>query len=153
MSDDTRAPARLRHSSDDRPGIVPRRSWRGFAYRHADGTLVRDADTLERIRAIAIPPAWTDVWICPWPNGHLQATGRDAAGRLQYLYHPVWREQRDREKFERMVEFARSLPGLRSAVGNDLARRGLTRERLLACATRLLARRLFPDRARGRGAG
>jgi DNA topoisomerase I len=103
----------------------------------------RNPAVLERLRELGIPPAWGDVWICPWPNGHLQATGRDAAGRLQYLYHPVWREQRDREKFERMLEFGRALPGLRAAVGTDLAQPGLTRDRLLACATRLLDRGFF----------
>src|SRR4029079_8066461 len=138
MSDDTRAPARLRHSSDDRPGIVRRRSGRGFSYRDPDGTLVRDAETLERIRAIAIPPAWTDVWICPWPNGHLQATGRDARGRKQYRYHARYRRRRDDAKFARLIAFARALPAIRERVDKDLARPGLPREKVLAAVVRLL---------------
>jgi len=134
---------RLRYSNPSVPGYTRHKRGRGFSYFDESGERLADADLLERLRGRAIPPAWTDVWICPWPNGHLQATGRDAAGRLQYLYHPVWREQRDREKFERMFEFARSLPGLRAAVERDLARRGLTRDRLLACTTRLLDRGFF----------
>jgi DNA topoisomerase IB len=134
---------RLRYSNPSIPGFTRQRRGRGFSYFDESGGRLVDADVLERLRGLAIPPAWTDVWICPWPNGHLQATGRDAAGRLQYLYHPVWREERDREKFERMVEFARSLPELRRAVGRDLSQRRLSRARLLACATRLLDRGFF----------
>ncbi len=93
---------------------------------------------LERICALAIPPAWTDVWICEWENGHIQAVGTDAAGRRQYLYHPAWRERRDREKFDEMLDFAKALPKLRAAVDDDLGRRGYVRERVLACAVRLL---------------
>ena len=138
MSDDTRAPARLRHSSDDGPGIARRRSGRGFSYRDADGAVVRDSETLERIRAIAIPPAWTDVWICPWPNGHLQATGRDARGRKQYRYHARYRRRRDDAKFARLIAFARALPAIRARVDKDLARPGLPREKVLAAVVRLL---------------
>jgi DNA topoisomerase-1 len=134
---------RLRYSNPSLPGFARQRRGRGFRYLDENGEPIDDPAVLERLRALAIPPAWRDVWICPWQNGHLQATGRDAAGRLQYLYHQVWREQRDREKFERMVEFARALPGLRSTVAEHLALRGLTRERLLACATRLLDRGFF----------
>jgi DNA topoisomerase IB len=97
-----------------------------------------DAKTAERIRALAIPPAWEDVWICDYENGHIQAVGTDAAGRRQYLYHPAWRERRDREKFDEMVEFAKTLPELRATVDEDLGRRGYVRERVLACAVRLL---------------
>jgi DNA topoisomerase I len=139
MSDDERrAPAGLRHSSDDRPGILRQRSVRGFSYRDAHGALVRDPETLERIRAIAIPPAWTDVWICPWPNGHLQATGRDARGRKQYRYHIRYRRRRDNAKFARLIAFARALPTIRERVDADLARPGLPREKVLAAVVRLL---------------
>jgi DNA topoisomerase IB len=99
---------------------------------------LRDSRTIERIRALAIPPAWADVWICPDPLGHLQATGIDSAGRKQYLYHEQWREQRDREKFDRMLEFAGRLPRLRRATANLLEGKGLSRERVLAGAVRLL---------------
>ena len=134
---------RLRYSNPSVPGYSRRKCGRGFRYFDETGADVGDPAVLERLRGLAIPPAWADVWICPWTNGHLQATGRDAAGRLQYLYHPVWREQRDREKFERMLDFGRSLPMLRRAVGRDLSERRLSRERLLACATRLLDRGFF----------
>jgi DNA topoisomerase I len=134
---------RLRYSNPSIPGYTRQRRGRGFQYFDEHGGRLTGPDVLERLRGLAIPPAWTDVWICPWDNGHLQATGKDAAGRLQYLYHSVWREERDREKFERMLEFARGLPRLRAAVGHDLALRGLKRERLLACATRLLDRGFF----------
>ena len=102
-----------------------------------------DPAVVERIRALVIPPAWTDVWICPHPNGHIQAVGTDAAGRRQYLYHVDWRRRRDREKFEEMERFARALPKLRAAAARDLRRRELVRERVLACAVRLLDRGFF----------
>jgi DNA topoisomerase IB len=92
----------------------------------------------DRIKKLVIPPAWKDVWICPWPNGHIQAVGTDAAGRRQYLYHPRWREKRDREKFDHMLEFAAALPAVREAITTELAGRGLTKERVLAAAVRLL---------------
>jgi DNA topoisomerase IB len=104
---------------------------------------VCDDTTLARVRELAVPPAWTDVWICPDPRGHLQATGTDAAGRRQYLYHPRWRKERDRAKFRRAIEFARALPRLRKRVDADLERDGLTRERVLAVAVRLLDVGLF----------
>ncbi len=139
MTDDEPATlAGLRHASDDRPGIVRRRSGRGFAYRDAEGRPVRDKDMLARIREIAIPPAWTDVWICPWPNGHLQATGRDARGRKQYRYHARYRARRDGAKFERLIAFARNLPAIREQVERDLARPGLPREKVIAAVVRLL---------------
>jgi DNA topoisomerase-1 len=133
----TTAPG-LRHSTDRRPGITRRRSGRGFSYRDADGNVVRDRETLARIRSLAIPPAWTDVWICPYPNGHLQATGRDAKGRKQYRYHPRYRHGRDAAKFERLVAFANALPAIRSRVDEDLARPGLPKEKVLAAVVRLL---------------
>jgi DNA topoisomerase I len=136
------ASVRLRYVDQGGPGLTRRRRGRGFEYLDPGGQRVDD-ETAERIRRLTIPPAWTDVWICPWPNGHLQATGRDTAGRLQYLYHSEWRTERDREKFERMLEFAGGLPALREQVSTDLAGRGLRRERVLACATRLLDRGFF----------
>ena len=128
----------LRYSSDDRPGLTRRRSGKGFSYRDADGKAVRDRATLERIRALAIPPAWTDVWICPFDNGHLQATGRDARGRKQYRYHARFRQRRDSAKFERLIAFARALPKIRERVDADLGRPGLPREKVLAGVVRLL---------------
>jgi len=125
------------------PGIRRLRRGRGFAYLDVDGQPVRDPEVLARIRALVIPPAWREVWICPIPNGHLQAVGTDAAGRRQYLYHQAWRTRRDQEKFDHMLEFARALPGLRERVAAHLAEEGLTRERVLACATRLLDRGFF----------
>jgi DNA topoisomerase-1 len=138
MTEDRSSLAGLRHSSDDRPGISRRRAGRGFSYRDPDGRTIHDADTLDRIRAIAIPPAWTDVWICPWPNGHLQATGRDARGRKQYRYHRRYRARRDGAKFERLIAFASALPAIREQVERDLARPGLPREKVVAAVVRLL---------------
>jgi DNA topoisomerase IB len=103
-----------------------------------DGEVVEDAEARARIRELAIPPAWDDVWICADPRGHIQATGYDDAGRKQYLYHDAWREHRDRQKFEQMAEFGESLPELRERVARDLSHRGLVRDRVLACALRLL---------------
>ncbi len=132
------AAAGLRYVADAGPGIRRRRAGRGWAYRHPDGSPVRDAATLRRIKPLAIPPAWTDVWICPDPRGHLQATGRDARGRKQYRYHPRWREVRDTVKFDRMVAFAEALPAIRARVDADLACPGLSRQRVLATVVRLL---------------
>jgi DNA topoisomerase-1 len=129
---------RLRMVSVDSPGIARARAGRGFSYTHPDGTRVRDEETLSRIRALAIPPAWTDVWISRDPLGHLQAAGTDAAGRRQYRYHDRWRERRDAEKFDRMLEFALRLPEVRRQVSADLQRRDLPREKALASAVRLL---------------
>lgn len=120
------------------PGIVRRRAGKGFSYRGPDGERVTDRDTLARIRSLAVPPAWTDVWICPSPRGHIQATGRDARGRKQYRYHPRWREVRDETKYHRMLAFGRALPGIRTRVAEDLGRRGLPREKVLAAVVRLL---------------
>ncbi|WP_420706929.1 DNA topoisomerase IB [Streptomyces sp. NRRL F-2664] len=113
------------------------RHGRGFRYLDADGRPLAAADR-DRVRALVIPPAWKDVWVCPWPNGHIQAVGTDAAGRRQYLYHPHFREQQDAAKHEHVQRVARSLPRLREGVARDLAGRGLTRGRVLACLTRLL---------------
>ncbi len=135
--------ARLRHVSDDRPGITRHRARHGFDYRDRDGALIGDFATLRRIKALAIPPAWTDVWICPSPNGHIQATGRDARGRKQYRYHPRWRETRDETKYGRMLVFSRALPQIRARVDADLRRHGLPRERVLAAIVRLMELTLF----------
>jgi DNA topoisomerase IB len=110
---------------------------RGFAYYDVDGALIRD-DRLDRIKALVIPPAWKDVWICPWPNGHIQATGMDAAGRRQYRYHDQWRARRDAAKHERVLDIARQLPDVRDAVKAALRTRGLNRDRVLATAIRML---------------
>jgi DNA topoisomerase IB len=129
---------RLRRVDCSSPGLSRRRRGRGFEYLASDGTPITNEQELERIRALAIPPAWRDVWICSDPRGHLQATGIDAAGRKQYLYHDAWRVHRDRAKFERMVDFGTALPGLRKRVARDLRGDDLTRERVLAGAVRLL---------------
>jgi DNA topoisomerase I len=128
----------LHPSDQSEPGIVRRRRGRGFSYEGPDGRPVRDPATLERIKSLAIPPAWTDVWICTSAYGHLQAVGTDAAGRRQYRYHDVWREQQDRAKFDRVLEVAERLPAFRKAVDEQLKGRGLTRHRVLAAAARLL---------------
>ena len=128
----------LRYVSDTMPGIRRNRSGRGFSYEKPDGTLVKDAETLARIRTLAIPPAWTDVWICPSPNGHLQATGRDARRRKQYRYHKRWREVRDEAKYGRLELFGETLPRIRARVQEDLDRSGLPREKVLATIVRLL---------------
>jgi DNA topoisomerase-1 len=130
--------AGLRYSSDDRPGITRRRRGRGVQYLDADGRTITDAAERTRIEALAIPPAWTDVWICPWPNGHLQATGRDARGRKQYRYHPRWRELRDEAKYDRMLAFAAALPRIRRQVDRDIARNALSKPRVVATIVRLL---------------
>jgi DNA topoisomerase-1 len=130
--------AGLSYVSDEEPGIRRRRAGTGFAYRDAKGRRLTDKATIERIRKLAIPPAYTNVWICPDPEGHIQATGRDAKGRKQYRYHPRWREVRDSTKYERLVEFARALPRLRARIAQDMAAQGLTRERVLATVVHLL---------------
>src|ERR1700759_3423528 len=136
--------ARLRRSDCSAPGLRRARRGRGFQYVDAHGERLRDAEDLLRIKQLVIPPAWEEVWICPDPLGHLQATGVDAAGRKQYLYHARWRELRDREKFDRMIDFAHALPGLRRRVlrvlrsGDDVSA-----TRVLACAIRLLDVGLF----------
>lgn len=130
--------AHLRYVSDETPGIRRKRAGKGFSYRRPDGALIHDAETLRRIRSLAIPPAWTDVWICPNPNGHIQATGRDAKGRKQYRYHPRWRDVRDETKYARLIAFGEALPRIRKRVDADLARHGLPREKVLATVVHLL---------------
>jgi DNA topoisomerase I len=132
------AAAGLRYVSDADPGIRRVRHGTGFRYLDAKDAPVEDEKTLERIRALAIPPAYTDVWICPSPRGHIQATGRDARGRKQYRYHAKWREARDETKFGRMLAFAKALPTIRRRLDEDLARRGHSREKVLAAIVSLL---------------
>jgi DNA topoisomerase-1 len=130
--------AHLRYVSDTKPGIRREKQGKTFRYIGLDGEPVTDEKTLARIRSLVIPPAYTDVWICPNAQGHLQATGRDAKGRKQYRYHPRWREARDATKYDRMLAFGKALPCIRERVDTDLRRPGLTRERVLATVVRLL---------------
>lgn len=128
----------LRYVSDDRPGISRVAGAEGFRYLDKDGKHLRDEATLARIKSLAIPPAWTEVWICPWANGHIQATGRDAKRRKQYRYHPQWRNVRDEVKYERMLGFGKALPDIRRRVHAALAMPGLPREKVLATIVYLL---------------
>jgi DNA topoisomerase I len=130
--------AGLVYVSDEEPGIRRRKAGKGFTYVKSNGETVKDAATLKRIRSLAVPPAYTDVWICAKANGHLQATGRDAKGRKQYRYHPRFREVRESTKYERMLEFAQSLPAIRQTVAEHMALRGLPREKVLASVVHLL---------------
>jgi DNA topoisomerase I len=135
---------RLRRADCSGPGYTRRRRGRGFEYLDETGNKVTEPGALERLRGLVIPPAWKDVWICPHPNGHLQAVGTDAAGRRQYLYHEAWRRRRDAEKFDRMLAFACTLPALRRRCAKVLAAaEELSRERVLACAVRLLDQGFF----------
>lgn len=130
--------AGLRYVHDHRPGITRERVGDSLRYRDASGAPIDDEPTLARIKSLAIPPAWTDVWICPQPNGHLQATGRDAKGRKQYRYHPKWRTVRDDSKYERMLNFGKALPAIRREVDRALSLPGLPREKVLATIVYLL---------------
>jgi DNA topoisomerase I len=134
---------RLRRSDLGKPGIARKRRGKGFAYFGPEGDLLSDADTLQRIKELVIPPAWKKVWISPHPNGHIQAVGTDAAGRRQYIYHPTWQQERAEEKFDRVLDLSAQLPLWRARVAKDLAGRGLTRARVLALALRLLDRGYF----------
>jgi DNA topoisomerase I len=127
--------ADLVYVSEESPGITRRKSGTGFAYYDAKGRLIRDQEVLKRIRSLAVPPAYHNVWICPDPNGHIQATGRDDKGRKQYRYHPRWSEVRDSTKYEHMLEFAKVLPAIRARVSSDMAKRGLSREKAI-CSRR-----------------
>jgi DNA topoisomerase I len=128
---------RTRHSSPAQPGWTRRRAGRGFVYLDEHGNRLSEEDA-RRVRELVIPPAWQDVWVCPWPNGHLQAVGTDAAGRRQYLYHPDWRARRDAEKFDRMLLFGKALARARERVVADLGQEGMPLERACAAAVRLL---------------
>lgn len=132
--------ARLKRADCTGPGLTRRRRGKGFEYLDEEGRRISEAEVLERIGELRIPPAWKDVWICPYPMGHIQATGFDAAGRKQYLYHQRWRERQDKKKFDSMVRFAQALPDVRERVERDLRGTGLTRGRVLAAAVRLLDR-------------
>ncbi|WP_328425873.1 DNA topoisomerase IB [Micromonospora sp. NBC_00389] len=134
---------RLRRSDPGRPGYGRRRRGKGWLFVDPAGAPVKDPDVLARLRELVIPPAWQGVWISPYPNGHIQATGVDAAGRKQYVYHPLWREKQDEAKFDHMLEVARRLPVLRERVGRDLDGRGLGRDRVLATVARLLDMGMF----------
>lgn len=134
--------AGLRHVCDAGPGLRRRRAGGGFAYLDGEGRALRDGATLARIRALAIPPAWTEVWICPDPRGHLQASGRDARGRKQYRYHPQWSRVRDGGKFDRIVAFGESLPRLRRRLRTDLGKRGYPREKVLAIVVAVMGETL-----------
>jgi len=136
--EDAARSAGLRYVSDEQPGIARVKAGEGFSYRKSNGSTITDERTLERIRKLAIPPAWTDVWICNAADGHLQATGRDVRGRKQYRYHPRFREVREETKYEHMMAFARALPDIRRAIGEHMALRGLPREKVLATVVHLL---------------
>jgi DNA topoisomerase I len=128
----------LRHVNDEQPGLKRVKCGDSFRYRDDAGKNVRDLSVVKRIRSLAIPPAWTGVWICPHENGHLQATGRDAKGRKQFRYHPLWREVRDATKYDRLIDFAQALPEIRRRIARDIAKPGLTREKVLATIVRLM---------------
>jgi DNA topoisomerase I len=136
--------ARLRYVTDDTPGITRKRAGKSsFTYFDRDGKRITDADTLARIKSLVIPPAWTEVWICPDENGHLQATGRDARGRKQHRYHPRYREVRDEAKYDRMIAFARTLPKIHRAVARDLKKKAMTKEHVLAALVRVMEKTLI----------
>ena len=138
LADPGAIPEGLSWCSDESPGLTRTMSKAGFVYHDAKGAKVADARVLDRIAALAIPPAWTEVWICPHASGHIQATGRDAKGRKQYRYHPDWSRHASETKFDRLPAFARALPKLRKRVEADLAKRGVSRDKVLATAVRLL---------------
>ncbi len=135
---DSAKAAGLRYVSDERPGLTRRRRGKGFVFLDTQSSVIRAEAELARIRSLAMPPAWTHVWICPYANGHIQATGRDAKGRKQYLYHPRWSEVRNETKFEKMLAFGAALPEIRRKVHEDLSRPGLSREKVLAAIVHLL---------------
>src|SRR3954471_3759669 len=133
----------LKYVSDGFVGITRKRTGTGWTYFAPNGVRIRDADKRKRLNKLAIPPAWTDVWICPDPDGHIQATARDARGRKQYRYHPQYREARDRSKFSRMLAFSEVLPGLRERIERDFRQPDLSRRQLLATVVRLLDKTLI----------
>ncbi|MCU0495610.1 MAG: DNA topoisomerase IB [Chloroflexaceae bacterium] len=135
--------AGLRYVNDKTPGIRRRRVGKGFSYRASDGSPVREPQELERIASLGIPPAWNEVWISPWPDGHIQATGRDVKGRKQYRYHPRWRAMRDDTKYDRMLAFGAALPEMRTQIERDLRRPDLSRRKVLATVVRLLEKTLI----------
>lgn len=141
--EDAAISAGLTYVNDDMPGITRQRSGKGFSYKGPDGRTITDKAERKRLASLAIPPAYVDVWICPDPRGHIQATGRDAKGRKQYRYHPEFRELRDSSKYDRMLDFARGLPQLRAQVDADMSRRGLPVEKVLATIVFLLENRMI----------
>ena len=146
LSDDPQAAARaahLRYVGDDEPGIERRRQGRGFTYLDRQGNRIAGPEERERFEKLAIPPAWTEVWISPHKNGHIQVTGRDEKGRKVYIYHPRWEELRNETKFNRMLHFGEALPRLRRQVDADLRQHSMSRERVLAAAVRLLQQTLI----------
>ena len=132
------ASTRLRHSNDRIPGIARKKAGHGWAYFLPSGERIADRDEIDRLNAIALPPAYTNAWFCPWPNGHILATGVDARGRKQYRYHPDFRAQQEADKYERCADFGRALPKLRAKVNRDLAGRKLARDTVIAAVVRLL---------------
>jgi len=122
----------LRYVTDTHPGIIRKRAGKHFSYVGLDGKPIHDEEVIQRIRSLGIPPAWKNVWICPNPRGHIQATGRDAKGHKQYRYHPLWRKIRDEHKYDRMITFGKALLTIRERVSHDLALSGLPREKVLA---------------------
>src|SRR5690606_7169581 len=130
--------ARLRYVSTDMPGYTRKKQGRGFTYLDEQGGTIRDPDVRQWINALVIPPAWMDVWICPYPDGHILATGRDDKGRKQYIYHPQWQEVRSQKKFDSLYDFGQALPHLRAVTDEHLRQRKLSRERVLAALVRLL---------------
>jgi DNA topoisomerase-1 len=142
-NDTPRMVGSLIYMSDEEPGHTRLRWGRGFTYRDCDGNTINDPAERERLEALTIPPAWTDVWICPHPDGHILATGRDDAGRKQYIYHPQWQEERQQAKFDQLAAFGRLLPHIRQQTDAALRRRALTREKVLAVAVRLLEQTLI----------
>src|SRR5437762_10316292 len=135
--------AGLRYVSDQSPGLRRKRAGKGFTYVDSGGRTLRDAETIDRIKRLAVPPAWTDVWICPDPRGHLQATGRDVRGRKQYRYHARWREVRDEVKYGRLIAFAQALGKIRQRTRANLRLDGLRREKVLAVVVQLLEKTLI----------
>src|SRR3954451_23182299 len=135
--------AGLSYVTDEGPGLTRKRRGKGFVYLDVDGKPVRNPEDLARIKSLVIPPAWTEVWICPRADGHLQATGRDDRGRKQYRYHPRWRTVRDETKYGRMLEFGRALPAIRASVEADLAQPGLSRTKVVAAVVKLLEQTLI----------
>ena len=135
--------AGLTYVSDLDPGIRRKRAGTGFRYWSPAGKLISDKSVLGRIRKLAVPPAWTEVWICPEVDGHIRATGRDARGRKQYCYHDDWRQVRDQDKYERLVDFAKLLPRIRQRIDEDMGRRGVPREKVLATVVSLLDKSLI----------
>ena len=139
LTDAAHIPDGLTYCSDEHPGLRRTASGKGFAYHDRHGAVIRDEKVLDRIHALAIPPAWTEVWICPDERGHIQAVGRDAKGRKQYRYHDKYRESREKAKYEHVIDFAQALPKIRQRVQSDMAKTGLPREKVIATVPAVIA--------------